>query len=183
MLGALACIIVGFLFLGGRIFHTYHPAFQFTVYGISGSLLYALLQFRNIRDFIFVLIFWVVLDLILFRITSFPIIVVRILYILMVGLAIYIYHLFANLTIKKSFILKPVFLAGLLPILFLPIQLLVSIFKNNPESEIRVEIDYQTIFGLLIGFGLGIGFELFNVLDKANFSSTSRLESDTEKEK
>ncbi len=187
MLGALTCIIIGFLFLGTRVFHPHDPAFQFTVYGISGSLLYAVLQFRNIRDFIFVWIFLVALDLILFRVSSFPIIVIRILYIFMIALAIYIYHLFANLTIKKSFVLKPVFLAGLLAILFLAIMLVMSIFLNKPEirslPEMRALIEGQTFFGLLIGFGLGIGFELFNVLDKIYLSSTSRVESNTAKEK
>jgi len=179
--GTLLCIIIGLLFLGIRIFHPRDPAFQFTIYGLSGSLLYAILQLRNFRNFIYACIFLVVFILVLFRVTSIPIIVSRFLYIAAVAFSVYIYHISTGTSLKDLFLVKPVFLAGLFAIQFLILMLVTGLFIREPD--IRFVIEGQTFFGLLIGFGMGLGFELAEILDRIYLSSPAHSGSAAPKER
>ena len=63
--GLMVCLIIGFLLAGTNAILPGHLASQFTLYGLFASLLYAILKFGTNRDFIFVTILFILLDIVL----------------------------------------------------------------------------------------------------------------------
>ena len=62
--GLLLCGIVGFLFLGNRIFKHTDPAIQFVIFGLSGSILYATIKNSTFRNYVLVLLLITVLKIV-----------------------------------------------------------------------------------------------------------------------
>ncbi len=160
--GTLTTLLIGFLFTGLRIFQHDQPPFQFFTYGLLGSVIYAMLLLRTKKDFAAAFIFLVFLDIVVLRIVSIPLLILRILSALVLAISVFSYWRF--LRSQPPFWLRPLLLAGLFACVTLGLLLLVSVFYWQPD--IRLLIEAQTFFALLIGFGLGIGFEVFNFIHK-----------------
>lgn len=157
--GTICSMLIGYLFTGLFIFRIKHVAFQFTIYGFIGSVLYSILKYRNFRDFAYILILYVAFDLIVFGVSSPLMVFVRILYALSLGVAILIYVKYVEDNAPNAVIRNLVSISGLLSISFL---IAIQILRIIPVYKFDVSVmEGQTCFGLFIGFGLGSGFQLY----------------------
>ena len=160
--GVFLCSLTGFMLLGSRIFVYKDPAFQFVAFGIYGSITFAFIKFRTLRDVIFVSIIIILLDLFIFQIRTPMTIFVRILYFTLLILSIFYYHNISKKFMSNLKLGKFIFLGGLYALCFgLMLLILSLIFKDSPAKSL---IESQITFSLFIGSGLGLGFELYEIL-------------------
>ncbi|MBN2091775.1 hypothetical protein JW964_19325 [candidate division KSB1 bacterium] len=170
LLGPLFTIFIGFIFKGTSIFTSTDPGFQFVVYGIAGSLLLAIIHLSTIRNFVFGILFILMAEILIFKIANIPIALIRLLYLLSLSIAIYIYYRYYHKTMQKLVFGKFIPLAALVFIANLLLATVVVILKRIPNPhELAVG---QAFYGFLIGTGIGIGFELsgpvLNILKNKN---------------
>ena len=157
--GLIVCVIIGFITAGTNAFLPGKFAFQFTLYGLFGSLFYAVLKFSTTRDFIFITILLILFDIILLGGGTISKTIIHGLYAVLYAGAIYIFIHYIQQD-KTVFNLSHVFsLSGIVATAFLLIVLLLSVFPNYPFKYSFLES--QTFIGLLIGLGLGIGFKIY----------------------
>lgn len=159
MSGIIVCIIIGFILAGLNAITPGKFAFQFTLYGIFGSLLYSVLKFTTKRDFLFVTILFILFDTILLGGGTLSKAIIHGIYAILFAGAIWI-HVTITPNENKSFDLSNIFsLAGIVAVSFILIVLILNIFPNYQFEYSFLE--GQTFIGLLIGLGLGIGFRIY----------------------
>ena len=160
--GFLGSLIIGLIFLGIRIIITTDPAFQFISYGISGSVIFALLNYSSKRNFILGTLFFLALEMVLIKIHS-ELIFARIAYFLVIVFSIYLYHTFFYKSTPQLKYIRIFALAGIVAIINV---LLSAIGGLVMEAEnLKAIIEGQSFFGLLIGLGLGVGIETGDLIN------------------
>ena len=107
-IGMLGSILIGFIFFNTSIFILTKTNFQFVMAGLYGSLFFSLLEYKNIREQIFVIIIILVLQLIIFtgRYVSIAYEIRDIFYLGGLFLSIKFYHLFIKKNIKIKLYLR-----------------------------------------------------------------------------
>jgi hypothetical protein len=158
VLGLLCCLIVGFLFAGRRVFVPMNPSFQFLVYGIAGALDFSILKFSTMRNFLFAAALLLILYVTWARIRHLDLLLWRLLQFAGIAAAIYVYHHFYESQLRKLRFGKFLALGGAVAAANFLLSLLLLIFVDMPE--VGELVAGQTLFGFLIGSGLGIGFEI-----------------------
>jgi len=157
--GLIICMSIGFILAGTNAILPGHFAFQFTFYGLFGSLLYAVLKFSSNRDFIFVGVLFYLFDAILLGQGNPAKFIIHGIYAIFFAGSIYIYVNMLEQDTRRLFMSNILSLSSLVAFAFLMAVLILTIFP-------KYKFDYsflegQTFMGLLIGFGLGIGFHLY----------------------
>lgn len=162
LLALLSCLIVGYLFSGRQIFIPTRPPFQFVVFGLSGAILFSVLKFSTLRNFLFTAVLLLLLMIIHGKVKSPAILGARLLYFTGIAAAIYVYHRFYDLPIHALRFGKFLSLAAIVAVINLLYVSLGSVVLNLPNSmELIVN---QAFLGFLIGGSLGIGFETADLL-------------------
>jgi hypothetical protein len=160
--GLLSCLVIGYLFSGMQIFIATRPPFQFVVIGLSGAILFSVLKFSTRRNFIFTAALLLMLMVIHGKVKSPGILTARVLYFTGIATAIYLYHRFYDMPIHALRFGKFLSLAATVAVINLLYISLWCAILNLPNSmELIVN---QTFTGFLIGAGLGIGFEIADMV-------------------
>lgn len=160
LLGSLFTMLLGYLYRGSDIFTPTDPAFQFVVYGISGSILMAIIHLSSFSNFIAGFIALLLIEFIVFNITHIGIILARILFLAALAGAIFIYHQYYYNKLVKLTFGKFIPLSALLFItnFILAVILGLAVISGliNAELNNREFFMGQASFGFMIGTGIGL---------------------------
>jgi hypothetical protein len=165
VLGSLFTILLGYLYKHSSIFTPTDPGFQFVIYGISGSILMAIIHLSGTRNFIAGGFGLLLVELILFNITHVGIILARVLFFAALASAIFVYHRYYYNKLLKLKFGKFIPLSALLFIadFILAVILGLAIEELNNREFLLA----QAYFGFMIGIGIGLGLELSAPIRKA----------------
>jgi hypothetical protein len=158
--GMIVCMIIGIIPAGMRAILPGNFAFQFTLYGFFGALLYAVLKFATTRDFIFIMILFILFDVMLLGKGLFAKLIIHGFYAVYLAGAIFVYVKLLEQQDNKYFLANIFSLAGISAVAFMLIVLTLCLFPHY-KFEFSF-LESQTFIGLLIGLGLGIGFWLYH---------------------
>ncbi len=157
-------LLLGYLFKGFDIFNFKDPGSQFLIYGFIGSVIFCTLKLTGLRNFIFVSILIFALSIVLYKITYIPLIPARLLYFASIAVSVYLYFiLFENRMTGVKFG-KFFALAGLIATGQLVSCLIVMPFMELAEPKLFLAA--QVFYGLLIGSGIGAGFEIWDIIEE-----------------
>ncbi|MBN2425528.1 MAG: hypothetical protein JXR46_03180 [Calditrichaceae bacterium] len=156
--GTLCSVILGYLFAGKKILVPYNPDFQLLLYGLIGSLLLAILKFRSIKDFLIISIVIFIMELLTYRFSSVGIVSGRVVYMLGMAAALYLFYIYFENSLSGIVIGKFIVLAGLLALIQSVVSLLA--WPVLGVHDFREYLLHQSFIGLLLGTGIGLGFEL-----------------------
>ena len=161
--GMLGSLIIGFIFFKASIFIYSSPNMQFLTAGFIGALFFSLLEYRNVRDQIYGMIFLLVLHLIIFTGRHLSIIMITrdIFYLGGLFLSIKIYHQFLKRNPKIKYYIRSLALAlfyGLLNTIFIIVLFLIYTKADLPSLNFIYSIARN---GILIGLGIGLGMDFY----------------------
>lgn len=158
--GMIICMVIGFIAAGTNTVIPGRLAFQFTFYGLFGSLLYAILKNATTRDFIFVSILFIVFDVIVLGGGNVSKFIVHGVNGILIAGAIFLYVKILEQDSDRFFSSNMFSISGITAFAFLFAVLVLSVF---PKYKFEYSfLEGQTFFGLLIGFGLGVGFQVYS---------------------
>ncbi|MBI3124348.1 MAG: hypothetical protein HYZ10_08080 [Ignavibacteriales bacterium] len=160
--GFTSCLVFGLLFYGLNIFNTHDIRFQIVLFGLFGSVVYAVMNYRTSKEIIYVAFQFLIITFIV-RAKTFSLntLITDVVLITAIYIAIYYYKLFtdknSNLPLFfRAFILLVFFgLANVLGVVFL-FLIHGSIFKISMAYLL-----FYIKIPALIGLALGIGFDFF----------------------
>jgi len=157
--GVITCIIFGVIFFGVNVFNLKSPLFQFVSFGIIGSVSFALFQFDRYRDAAFVSI---LLFLIIFLVTGGRFLFTHFLYFLGVVISILLFSTLIYQKLEHLKYIRPLVLSGIFSISFVVITLILALIYYPGIDKINLFRNMPV--GFLIGLGLGVGFELSEII-------------------
>ncbi|NHZ85584.1 MAG: hypothetical protein GWP19_06855 [Planctomycetia bacterium] len=153
--GTISTIIIGFLFFGFSIFNKQNPSFQFPVFGIIGTISFALFKLKEFRYSIFILSLLFLFEIIF---TGEKYIVTHILFYIAMVLSILIYTKFFYARLNNIKYSRFLVLASIISISYVIVTIILGLlFKSD---SINLFLFQNMPIGFLIGIGLGLGFEL-----------------------
>lgn len=165
--------MVGIIFFGLQVFNTADASFQFIAFGLICSIFYSTLKFSKIRNAIYLYALMIYLHEILFMYSKTSFVVRDVVFFLSMGIAVYLFCRYFEpkmdklkfgkfLTVAALFSIGYLVATLLLRLIFQPVQFTQQLFTNIS-------------FGLLIGIGLGIGFELADKINMYWLKSTESV--------
>ena len=166
--GFVLCIVIGLIFKGTLIFNYCSSSFIITVDGFCGAVFYSVLKYRNIKEQILTGIVILFIPVLIHGGS-----IASLMH--LTGILIFIISLLASIVCYKLFIDKynsyPLFLRSLaLPVflgLFDMLATLILVLIYHPDKMIIYpSIFINSKYAAYIGFGLGIGFDLYDKLNR-----------------
>jgi hypothetical protein len=160
--GTLGSILVGFIFFNTSIFIPTRTNFQFVIFGLIGSLFFSIMEYGNIKEQLYLILFIVILHLVIFTGKSLTVayIIRDVLYLGSLFVSVKLYSLFLkNYKIKfylRSFAL--VLFYGLINIIGSSIVFLINAKAGFPPIDF---IYARARDAALIGFGIGLGIDFY----------------------
>jgi hypothetical protein len=164
LFGYAGCIIIGYLFYGSSIFLFHYSNSVIIVYGFFGAAFYSVLKNRGAKDQVLTGIASLILITVLLgRAIHLRTVIINI---------VFMSGLFASIISYKLFIDKyiaiPLFLRSFALALFLGLfDLIATIFLiliiSTAAVKINIIFNINTQHGTIIGFGLGLGFDLYEL--------------------
>lgn len=161
-LGLFSCLVTGYLFAGNRIFVNTNPPFQFVIYGLAGAILFSLLKFSTLRNFLYGAALLLLLEIIRGKVKDEGILFARFVYFAGIAISIYLYSQLFDAPLKSLKFGKFLSLGGTVA----AVNFVLAWFWGSlwnifiKPANIRELILEQTFIGFMIGIGLGIGFEI-----------------------
>ena len=166
--GLLGSLMMGFIFFRQNIFDPYSAAFQFVVYGFAGSIIFTALKLRSIRDSILFTAGLFLLNLVIFKTTSYYFILRDICFFssLWLGIYIYVFRFKPRAKLIRKFRAFGLGVILALTMAFAGIILLLinMLIQHRSFSHFFSFILLFLKYGMLIGLGLGIGFDFGDVV-------------------
>jgi hypothetical protein len=161
--GMLGSVLIGFIFFNTSIFIPTRTNFQFVAAGFIGALFFSLLEYESLREQIFGMLFILILNLIIFtgKAISISYLVRDVFYLGGLFLSIKLYYQFIKKNPKIKYYLRNLALAfiyGLLNIVCGSIILFINSDWNFPTTSF---IYFLAKYGVLIGFGIGLGIDFY----------------------
>ena len=160
--GWLGSVLMGLVVVGTAIFSPHSSNFMFVSAGLYGSIFFALLKYRSLKEQVFGMIIMFFLNLVIFQGRSISVyIVIRdIVWLVSLFLSVKLYFLFIHKYsdvrhFLRSFALA--FIFGLFSSASGLILFLINVGKFPPMDFIYIMVRY----GVLIGFGIGFGVDLY----------------------
>ena len=160
--GLLGSIIIGLIFYGDTIFFTRNPNFQFITFGFSGSLLFALLEYKSLKEQLLTFLLILIIEQVLItgKYISLGFVIRDILFLVSLFISISIYFRF----IKKNSSLKFYFRSSALVAIYGVINAIAAIIVyliNAGGFPPLSFIVFIARYGILIGFGIAIGIDVY----------------------
>jgi hypothetical protein len=163
-LGTLFTILFGYLLKFLSIFNPADPGFQFVIYGLCGSFLLAVIHTSNTKNFIYGILALLLITVVLFRIKSFSIIMIRLLFWIALSFAIFLYHRCYYKDLNKLAFGKFIPLSALMFIASFAVAVIFGFYIKSPDFK---ELLFgQASYGFIIGTGIGLGLELYEPIGK-----------------
>jgi len=161
--GMLGSILIGFIFFNTSIFIPARSNFQFVASGFMGALFFSLLKYTSTKEQVFSLLFVLFLNLVLFtgREISLTYVIRDVFFIGGIFLSVKFYYKLIQKNPQIKFYLRCFALA----LIYGLINSLCGIFVYLINVEVGfppIEFIYLVArYGILIGFGIGIGTDLY----------------------
>jgi len=170
--GFAACELLGLIFFRASVFVVSSNRFAFTAYGITGALVFAAMLYRNIKESLLILVIMLLLNIIIADIHIISFIIRDIVVFSCLWLSLYIYKNFFYNSLEKYKYLRAIGLGITMAILFFVAGIFL-LFINVPLERISIELIIQVSSlylqsGMLIGLGLGLGFDIAELLKNKN---------------
>jgi len=162
LFGSLVCIIFGVLIYGIEIFDFQSSRSQIFVFGIYGAVFFSVLKYGKRKELIFIGVLIFVVNIILQgKSITFNYFLRDLLFVSSLFSALVLYKLFIDNYSKLLITIRVLSLSILLG-LFNAIAtiILVQIF-DAPNNEMINAVMLNAQYGFLVGFGLGLGFDLY----------------------
>jgi len=158
--GSIASVLTGFIFFGRAVFFLKSPYFQFVSYGVVGSVSFALFNFKRYRDSVFVSI---LLFLIFYFSSHSHHFITHFFYFLGAVFSVFIFSNWIYEKLKRMKYVRPLILAGIFSIFFVAGALILTVVYYSGTAKI---LSFRNMpVGFLIGLGLGMGFELSELVN------------------
>ncbi|MDH7605135.1 MAG: hypothetical protein QHH13_09560 [Melioribacter sp.] len=158
--GFLSCMIFGMVFYGLNIFHLHDTRFQIVLLGLFGSLIYAVMNYRNKKELIYVaILFLITTAIVRAKSVSLHTLLMDFILIVAVFLSIYYYKLFID---KNNNI--PLFLRALVLMLLFGLTNVLGVIILMIIHNVEISATYLLFYSrvpALIGLALGIGFDIY----------------------
>lgn len=170
ILSFLGCIVIGYLFFQDKIFLPYAWTFQFVIAGLIGALLMAYITNRNSKQLLFFVLV-VFIYLVLFEKTfRFWFVLKDVFFNFSIFLSIKLYLTFIIKNKSLQFFLRTFGLSFIYALVNVLVGLLFVelhiIFESSEFGYIWGLIFIFAQSGALIGLGLGLGFDLWELIKK-----------------
>jgi hypothetical protein len=163
LLGSFCSILIGIGFFGLQIFNIQHPGFQFVSFAAICSLFYSMLKYFQIRNAIYVYILIAFLYDILLNFSKIDFAIRDAFFLLCSGLAICLFFQFFEPKLAKLKFDKFLTFSSLFVLAYITATLILALIFS--DTHFMQQLFTNISLGLLIGMGLGIGFELANNVD------------------
>ena len=161
--GMLGSILIGLLFFNTSILIPTKSDFQFVSYGFIGALFFSLLKYKSIKEQIFSLLFVLILNLIIFTGSSISLtyVIRDVFFISSIFLSVKLYHHFTTKYSQVKFYLRCFALALIYGVVNSLCGILVYLI-NGRAGFPPIEFIYLIArYGILIGFGIGLGTDFY----------------------
>lgn len=169
LFGTVLSSILGMIPFGMRILDVGHPAFQFISLGMIGASAFALFSGRHYRDAIFVIVLLFLID---FLISGQPVpggILTFLLFFIAVSGSVYLFSRYFFEVLSELMIARPLILSSMMAISFVVVTFFLFLVFGS------VNIQFYPLgnlpIGFLIGLGLGIAFEIVELLTGKTYQS------------
>lgn len=167
-------LLIGILIFGTSIFNSHESSFQFVILGLLGGIIFSVLKYYSVRDALFVVFLFFILDVALFKMTSFRSIVRDILFISGSFGAIFIYRFYFQSKLEKLDVGKFLTFASIYTLSTILITIVAALIFNV-EHTMRPFLLVNITRAFLVGTGVGIGFEIADkicpdLIEKINLS-------------
>ncbi|MEJ2053243.1 MAG: hypothetical protein P8X42_04920 [Calditrichaceae bacterium] len=159
IIGAAICIILGLIFFGQNIFNTRSLLFGIITGGITGAAAFALFNAKRNRDAVFISI---LLFIITYFISGKGYFITQLLYLAGIVVSVFVYSKWTFGKLKSAKYARPLILAGFISVAFIAAYLLLVLIYYSDTIILRPFTNMP--IGFLIGLGLGIGFEIAEIL-------------------
>ena len=162
ILGFLACILLGVLIQGMRIFDYQSHAFQITSFGIMGSIFFSINKYGRKRELVFTGLMLFIANLVLYgKLLTFLYLIRDIGFISSLFASLILYSHFLKKYYYATMFLRALVLSLFLGILNILVTVMLIIIFNISFSEAIWEVLLNGKYGAIIGLGLGIGFDIY----------------------
>lgn len=167
--GAMCCLLVGLLIFGPAVFQYRSPLFQFVAFGLVGSLTFvciATLPFPQnsiAHLLVFPALYWI---------TGSHYFLTQLFFYVSVVLAVTTFTLLIFERWQPVRYVRPFLLAACVAVLFVVSTSILSLIYGHQTPVSAMTKNVQV--GLLIGFGLGVGFDLAEFLAPQHKSSQAK---------
>ncbi len=161
--GMVGSILLGFIFYRESIFEFSKTNFQFISIGFIGAFLFSILEYRSLRDEIYVSIIILILSLaISFEKTPFIAYVIRnILYLGSLVLSINLYHQFIIRNSKIKYYLRSFIFVSIYTVLYVSSGIIIYLFNAKDGFPSQDFLYSLVVSAVLIGLGIGLGIDFF----------------------
>lgn len=166
LFGVLLCILGGYIVYGTSIFEVGTPLFQFVSFALIGSLAFYLF---SIRKFYVAGVSLAALFVGLYYLNGQQHLIGHSFYFVTFIISIFIYAVLIFDHLKLAWYIRPMILAAMISIFFVSNTFFLFLIY---QEEVRSAAVFKNMWvGLLIGVGLGIGFEVANIIAERNTSN------------
>ena len=169
--GYATALLMGMLFFRFDIFDLHSPNFQFVEAGFIGAIIYPLILYREKREQFFFVLLIVIIHFMLFNppLASWFVRDVVYLAAIITSIAVYVHLVIPR--IKKKFDKARIFALALVYgiinlIAFLLLSALLFLFFDYPVQDYGSAMLIYIKYGVMIGFGLSIGFNFAEFIIK-----------------
>ena len=161
--GLLGSTIIGFIFFQSSIFLPRLTNFQFIAFGLSGALFYSFFEYKSTKDQLLVFILVIILNLIIFsgRFLSLKLFLRDLLFFISLFISIYLYHLFLKKNPKLKFYIRSLALVSIYGLMDAVFSIFIYMIIRSGNFPPPNYIYFIARYGILIGFGLGIGIDFY----------------------
>ncbi|MFA4924999.1 MAG: hypothetical protein WC557_12465 [Ignavibacteriaceae bacterium] len=161
--GLLGSILIGFVFFNTSIFIPTQSNFQFVANGFIGALFFSLLEYKSIKEQIFGIILILFLNLVIFsgRSLSITYVIRDVFFIGSVILSVKLYYQFIKKNPQIKLYLRCFALALIYGLINAACGIIVYMVNTNSGFPPIEFIYIMARYGILIGFGIGLGTDFY----------------------
>jgi hypothetical protein len=160
-MGTICNFTLGVLLFGWHL-QEYAFQVQFLVVGLVGSCFFAAMKFSQVKDAVLLLVLLYLLYATLFSIKRLDLLLGHACFFASVGGALYLFHHFLNAKLHKLKVGKFFVLALMIAVMYAVSTAVVGAFLAVPD--LKHEITRNLLIGFIVGSGMGIGFELSEMI-------------------
>ncbi len=165
--GLIFSIIIGVIFFQTHVFNHRSPSFAFITFGLVGAIAYAALKFRDKKDSILFTIILLIINFTIYSEHTFKFALRDILSFAAIWLSLYLYKVWFIPQVQNMKYIRALGLGVILGACNIVACLILILFFTL-LFDMRIQLIPMLFFylqmGMLIGLGMGIGFDVAETL-------------------
>lgn len=167
--GILGSLLIGLVFWGLSVFSFGNPRFLGISFGIIGSLAFAALKYRTLKDSILFTLFLLLLNVLVYKASPLSFVVRDIVLVACLWLAIFFYWLWIKRVQDRYLFLRALGLAAITAVMLM-VSGLILVIINVPISRITSNMvlpmmNFYFQGGVITGLGMGLGFDAAEMIN------------------